>query len=283
MKNFNNLKKNKTIYFIILVLALVILVYLTQPKNKIVTKQPPEISVEKLEDIPNQGAKEFQNKEIPLTQSNDLNKEKKTKQLKASTKKKSDGNVQKKIEKKIDKKIIEKSTAKENDTALNTVRKLHEGLKEIKSKDYKNYNEIISLVQNTYDTEQMLLKVIGNVWRSSPENKKRIMIDVFEEYITKNYIKRFAKIDETKFEILEEKKISNFIMVKSKLVLKQEDISINYLLNKKNGNWKIFDILLAGSVSEIATKKSEFNRFIKDGDINPLIDALKEKNKVILN
>ena len=283
MKNFNNLKKNKTIYFIILVLALIILVYLTQPNNKIVTKQPPEISVEKLEDITNQGAKDFQFEEIPLTQSNDLNKEKKTKQLKASTKKKSEGNVEKKIEKKIDKKIIEQSTAKENDTALNTVRKLHEGLKKIKSKDFKNYNEIISLVQNTYDTEQMLLKVIGKVWRSSPDNKKRIMIDVFEEYIAKNYIKRFAKIDETKFEILEEKKISNFIMVKSKLVLKQEDISINYLLNNKNGNWKIFDILLAGSVSEIATKKSEFNRFIKDGDINPLINALKEKNKVILN
>ena len=282
MKNFNNLKKNKTIYFIIFILALVILVYLTQPKNKIVTKQPPEISVEKLEDITNQGAKDFQFEEIPLTQSNDLNKEKKTKQLKAS-KKKSDGNVEKKIEKKIDKKIIEQSTAKENDTPLNAVRKLHEGLKKIKSKDFKNYNEIISLVQNTYDTEQMLLKVIGKVWRSSPDNKKRIMIDVFEEYIAKNYIKRFAKIDETKFEILKEKKISNFIMVKSKLVLKQEDISINYLLNNKNGNWKIFDILLAGSVSEIATKKSEFNRFIKDGDINPLINALKEKNKVILN
>ena len=166
---------------------------------------------------------------------------------------------------------------------MNAVRKLHEGLKKIKSKDFKNYNEIITLVQNTYDTEQMLLKVIGKVWRSSPDNKKRIMIDVFEEYIAKNYIKRFAKIDETKFEILEEKKISNFIMVKSKLVLKQENISINYLLNNKNGNWKIFDILLAGSVSEIATKKSEFNRFIKDGDINPLINALKEKNKVILN
>ena len=238
MKNFNNLKKNKTIYFIIFILALVILVYLTQPKNKIVTKQPPEISVEKLEDITNQGAKDFQFEEIPLTQSNDLNKEKKTKQLKAS-KKKSDGNVEKKIEKKIDKKIIEQSTAKENDTALNTVRKLHEGLKKIKSKDFKNYNEIITLVQNTYDTEQMLLKVIGKVWRSSPDNKKRIMIDVFEEYIAKNYIKRFAKIDETKFEILKEKKISNFIMVKSKLVLKQEDISINYLLNNKNGNWKI--------------------------------------------
>ena len=46
--------------------------------------------------------------------------------------------------------------------------------------------------------------------------------------------------------------------------------------------WKIFDVLLAGSVSEIATKKSEFKSFIADGNINPLIDALKKKNKTLI-
>ena len=38
----------------------------------------------------------------------------------------------------------------------------------------------------------------------------------------------------------------------------------------------------AGSISEIATKKSEFKSFIQDGDINPLIEALKQKNKVLI-
>ena len=42
-----------------------------------------------------------------------------------------------------------------------------------------------------------------------------------------------------------------------------------------------FDVLLAGSVSEIATKKSEFSSFIKNGEIEPLIGALK-KNSVLL-
>ena len=59
-------------------------------------------------------------------------------------------------------------------------------------------------------------------------------------------------------------------------------MSINYLLSLKNEKWKIFDVLLAGSVSEIATKKSEFKSFIKDGDINPLIEALSKKNKILL-
>ena len=36
-------------------------------------------------------------------------------------------------------------------------------------------------------------------------------------------------------------------------------------------------ILLSGSVSEIATKKSEFSSFIRNGDMSPLIAALKKK------
>ena len=60
-----------------------------------------------------------------------------------------------------------------------------------------------------------------------------------------------------------------------------EKVSISYLLSLKRQEWKIFDVLLAGSVSEIATKKSEFKSFIANGNINPLIDALK-KNKTLM-
>ena len=50
---------------------------------------------------------------------------------------------------------------------------------------------------------------------------------------------------------------------------------------KNNGEWKIFDVLLAGSVSEIATKKSEFNSFISNNNIEGLIQALKSKNLIL--
>ena len=72
-------------------------------------------------------------------------------------------------------------------------------------------------------------------------------------------------------------------MVKSNLILNsKEKVSINYLLTLKGEKWRIFDVLLAGSVSEVATKKSEFSSFIKEGSISPLIEALKKKNKELL-
>ena len=41
--------------------------------------------------------------------------------------------------------------------------------------------------------------------------------------------------------------------------------------------WQIFDILLTGSISEIATKKSEFFNIIKNSGAEGLIDRINQK------
>ena len=164
-----------------------------------------------------------------------------------------------------------------------TISKLHQGLKKISSQNAGIYNTTKKLITETYDTEKMLKMIIGDSWKNLNKEIKKEIINVFEEYIAKNYIKRFSKIKNLQFSSLEEKKIGNYKTVKSNLILdNDEKISINYLLSPKRQEWKIFDVLLAGSVSEIATKKSEFKSFIVDGNINPLIDALKKKNKTLI-
>ena len=52
----------------------------------------------------------------------------------------------------------------------------------------------------------MLSLIIGDVWKNQNSAIKIEMISVFEEYITKNYVKRFLKIKNLDFENLEEKK-----------------------------------------------------------------------------
>jgi len=164
-----------------------------------------------------------------------------------------------------------------------TISKLHQGLKKISGQNVGIYNTTKKLITETYNTEKMLKMIIGDSWKNLNKEIKKEIINVFEEYIAKNYIKRFSKIKNLQFSSLEEKKIGNYKTVKSNLILENDEkISISYLLSPKRQEWKIFDVLLAGSVSEIATKKSEFKSFIVDGNINPLIDALKKKNKTLI-
>jgi len=168
--------------------------------------------------------------------------------------------------------------------AIITILELHKGLKRISLQNSNNYKEIMNLISSTYDTEKMMAMIIGTIWENISMERKKEMLIVFEEYIAKNYIKRFVKIKKLSFENGEKKKVgNNYTMVKTKLNFKEnEKVLIDYLLTFKDGKWKIFDVLLAGSVSEIATKKSEFSGFIKNENIDLLIEALRKKNLTLL-
>tara|TARA_X000000950_G_scaffold283210_1_gene383560 strand:- start:488 stop:1390 length:903 start_codon:yes stop_codon:yes gene_type:complete len=165
-----------------------------------------------------------------------------------------------------------------------TVSLLHDGLRTSHKENFKNYNLIKNLVAQTYNVEKMISIIIGKKWNQIKAVKQKEIISVFNEYVIKNYIKRFKKIKQIDFENLSSKEVrKNYYLVKTKLkILEEEDVKIDYLLIKNNGEWKIFDVLLAGSVSEIATKKSEFNSFISNNNIEGLIQALKSKNSVLL-
>ena len=89
------------------------------------------------------------------------------------------------------------------------------------------------------------------------------------------------KLVKNKNDEKKEKISSDFFLVRSNLIIKQEKISIDYLLHLKDNTWKIFDVLLDGSVSEVATKKSEFRIYIKEKKIDELIEALKKFNNQI--
>ena len=164
-----------------------------------------------------------------------------------------------------------------------TVNYLHQGLKKISLNNNSNLEDILKVINQTYDAEKMLKMIIGKDWENQEIEKKEELIIVFKKYISKNYLKRFSKIDDVSFRSEKKEKISSeLFLVRSNLIIKQEKISIDYLLSLQNNVWKIFDVLLDGSISEIATKKSEFRIFIKEKEIDSLIDALKRFNSQVL-
>ena len=197
--------------------------------------------------------------------------------------------------------FLNKNTKKNNTLSLNlktkksdslksfedpimTVNYLHQGLKKISLNNNSNLEDILKVINQTYDAEKMLKMIIGKDWENQEIEKKEELIIVFKKYISKNYLKRFSKIDDVSFRSEKKEKISSeLFLVRSNLIIKQEKISIDYLLSLQNNVWKIFDVLLDGSISEIATKKSEFRIFIKEKEIDSLIDALKRFNSQVLS
>ena len=171
-----------------------------------------------------------------------------------------------------------------NSTPSETIDLLHDSLKKIVSSNIDN-KKVQSVISNTYNIERMLTLIIGKVWKTSISKDRMALKKVFKEYIAKNYILRFKNIKSLEFGKLEINQAGkNYRMAKTRLIINSKDVvPLNYLLDQTNNSWKIFDVLIDGSISEIATKKSEFINFTNQGNVKPLVEALREKNSTLLN
>lgn len=275
MQQFKNLLKNNPYYIIIFLIFLMFIVTFF-----LINKDSDELAKEEGVQIPKiDYESESKNQMEKLER-----KEKEDEVNNESAKKEKEDIKIKKTKPVIGKK--EKDEEKTKSKILSpreTIVELHKGLKKINSKSLIVFESTLKNVKQNYNSEKMLSMIIGNQWKNVGNEKRKEIINVFEEYIAKNYVRRFNKIKDFTFVENKEQNVGKFVMVRSNLVIgKEEKVSISYLLSNDKNVWKIFDVLLAGSVSEIATKKSEFRSFIKGRNIDPLIDALKKKNKDLI-
>ena len=86
----------------------------------------------------------------------------------------------------------------------------------------------------------MIAMIIGDIWEKMNKEKKQKLLKVFQEYIAKNYIRRFKKIKNFEFKSIKKKKFGNkYTLVKTKLIVdKSDEVLINYLLGIKKVNGK---------------------------------------------
>ena len=275
MKQFKHLLKKNPYYVIIFLIFLMFLVtFLINHKGSDELAKEEDVKISK-SDYESESKDEMEKLERKKKEDEVKNK---------STKKEKEDIKIKKIKPVISKKEKDENKIKSKILSpRETIVELHSGLKKINSKSLTVFELTLKNVKLNYNSEKMLSMIIGNQWENVSNKKRKEIINIFEEYIAKNYVRRFSKIKDFSFIENKEQNVGKFVMIRSNLVIgKKEKVSISYLLSNDQNKWKIFDVLLAGSVSEIATKKSEFKSFIKGGNIDPLIDALKKKNKDLI-
>ena len=56
-----------------------------------------------------------------------------------------------------------------------------------------------------------------------------------------------------------------------------EDVELNYRMRQVNGDWRIIDVYLDGTVSELALRRSEFVSIVKRENLEALLAALDQK------
>ena len=62
-----------------------------------------------------------------------------------------------------------------------------------------------------------------------------------------------------------------------------EDVQLNYRLHERDGAWRVIDVYLNGTVSELALRRSEYSTVLKRDGFEKLIETIDDKTQEIAN
>jgi phospholipid transport system substrate-binding protein len=135
------------------------------------------------------------------------------------------------------------------------------------------------VLSDAYDFPEMTRVSSGRYWRELTEAQKQQLTETFKEYSLATYAARFDGFSGQRFEVLgEDPAPADSIRVNNQIVQSNgEPIRIDYLLRPDGADWRIIDVYLKSSVSELAVRRSEFTSVLAKEGFDGLIAMLEAK------
>ena len=161
---------------------------------------------------------------------------------------------------------------------LNTV--FMDVMQNTKSLGYESrYKKLEPTLAETYDFAEMTRVATGRHWRRLTDDQKQQLVAAFHDLSIATYAARFGGFGDGHFEILgEETAPAGSVRVNNQIVpASGEPIRVDYLLRQTAGQWRIIDVYLKSSVSELAVRRGEFTGILAKRGFDGLIADIKAK------
>ena len=133
-----------------------------------------------------------------------------------------------------------------------------------------------------FDFPRMSRLAVGRAWRQTTPEQREAITQEFRKLLIRSYASAFTRLKGIKIEVLPLRPSENpdWALVESVIKLPTaiaQPISLNYDMERIDGNWKVFDLQIDGA-SLIINNRNIFQREIQSSGIEGLIYTLKQKN-----
>ena len=135
------------------------------------------------------------------------------------------------------------------------------------------------VIARSFDLQFMASKCVGRHWKKLTEDERELWLGRFSRLTTSNYAGRFNGYKGEHFETLGEKAAahSTRVVLTRVVVPGDDDVSLNYRLKHGSDGWRIIDVYLKGTVSELALRRSEYSTTLKRDGFAKLTAAIDRK------
>jgi phospholipid transport system substrate-binding protein len=141
------------------------------------------------------------------------------------------------------------------------------------------YGALEPVIERTFNVPLMTQLIVGPAWTSWTPEQRDAMSDAFRRFITATYARRFDGYSGEDFVIDGARDGPNGTIVMTRLTRPHAPaVSINYLMRDNGaGVPQVVDVYLTGTISELATRRSEFGAVLQHDGYTGLLAELEKK------
>lgn len=143
------------------------------------------------------------------------------------------------------------------------------------------FTKLAPSIIEAFDLPKMASVAVGGAWKQMSPDQHQRLVDAFARYFVAVHASRLDGFSGEQFKVVSSAELpaKNGYIVKAQFVRTNGNAeNIDYVL-QENGDkhWQIVDLFYKSSISEIATRRSEYTAVIKNSGIERLIAAMDEK------
>jgi phospholipid transport system substrate-binding protein len=148
----------------------------------------------------------------------------------------------------------------------------------------QRYQRLAPAITAAFDLGLTSRLSVGPAWAQMMPDQQRRLTDVFTRYTISLYANRFDDFGGERFDVdANPVANANGTIVQTKLIKSDgEKVTLNYLMRQSaGGSWQVIDVYLSGTISELATRRSEYSATLQSGGADALIKLLEERTAAL--
>jgi phospholipid transport system substrate-binding protein len=146
------------------------------------------------------------------------------------------------------------------------------------------YDKLAPAIAATFDLPAMTRIAVGPPWSSFPPDTQAALVDGFTRMTIATYAARFDGFSGERFDVdpIVETRTAGRVVHTRLIKSTGEPVALNYLMRASDGRWRAVDVYLTGTISELATRRSEFSAILDGGGPTALVESLRQQTDKLL-
>ncbi|MBM4145154.1 MAG: ABC transporter substrate-binding protein [Nitrospira sp.] len=137
--------------------------------------------------------------------------------------------------------------------------------------------KIRSISDKMFDYSELSRRTLGQDWKKLNPAQQNEFTDLYKSLLEDAYADKIINYTDEKVAFSKENQLSEKTFeVQTTILTKKADIPIYYRVIQKDGEWKVYDVVIEG-VSLINNYRNQFREILMNKSPEVLLDTLKKK------